>query len=235
MAEFKKTFSIQGMTGENCISIITEKISGIQGVNAVFINLTNNTANVISERNLPVSEVVRALARYPQFRISATGQQQLDIYLPFILVIMFVVLVALAAQIHIGYFDGLALINHLLAGFFIGLSYFKLLDVNAFAEKFSSYDPLARHYPPYGTIYPFIEVFLGLLFVSGQMNALANVLTVVVLTITLAGVQQHLQTSNKSQSASLGTSFSLPLSRITIAENAIMIALAVANLLFSVK
>lgn len=235
MAEFKKTFLIQGMKSQNCIDTVTEVVSGIGGVNAVMINLSQSSANVISERNLPLTEVVRALARYPQYRVSATGQQQLDIYLPFILVFMFVVLVNLAAQISLGYFDPQALMNHLLAGFFIGLSYFKLLDVNAFAESFSSYDPLARHVPQYGTFYPFIEVFLGLLFISGRMNAFANVATVVVLTITLAGVQQHLQSKSKIESASIGTSFSLPLSRITIAENLIMIALAIGNLLYSVK
>jgi copper chaperone CopZ len=235
MAEFRKVFSIKGMESELCVTTVTENISAIKGVNSVMINLMNDTATVISERNLPVTEVVRSLARYPQYRVSATGQQQLDIYLPFILVVMFVVLVALAAQISMGHFDVQALLTHLLAGFFIGLSYFKLLDVNAFAEKFAEYDPLAKNFPEYGTFYPFIEVLLGLLLISGQMNILANVLTIIILTITLAGVQQHLQTTDKTQSATIGASFSLPLSKITIAENLIMIMLAIGNLLFLIK
>jgi copper chaperone len=45
MAE-TKTFSIKGMTCDNCVRHVTEAIKGIEGVTAVEVSLASNSAKV---------------------------------------------------------------------------------------------------------------------------------------------------------------------------------------------
>ena len=48
--------------------------------------------------------------------------------------------------------------------FYIVFSFFKFLDYKNFPSTFSMYDPIAKTFPFYGWMYPFIEAILGLLF-----------------------------------------------------------------------
>ena len=43
-----------------------------------------------------------------------------------------------------------------MAGFFLVFSFFKLLDINAFADAYSRYDLLAMRWRGWGLIYPFV-------------------------------------------------------------------------------
>jgi hypothetical protein len=117
-----------------------------------------------------------------------------------------------------------------MAGFFIGFSFFKFLDLKAFSDSFSSYDPIAQRFPKYGYIYPLIELLIGLLFITGKALIIANALTLIVLSITTYGVFKRLQTKSDFQCACLGTTFNLPLSNVTIAENIVMILMSMYGL-----
>ncbi len=126
----------------------------------------------------------------------------------------------------LGFFDSHLFMNHLMAGFFIGLSFFKFLDLKAFAESFSSYDPIAQRWLNYGYIYPFIELTIGLMFIASLALPLANALTIFILSASTIGVYKRLQSKSAFQCACLGTTFNLPLSNVTIAENLMMILMA---------
>ncbi len=147
-------------------------------------------------------------------------------YKPLLLLVVFILLGSAAFQVSLGAFDGHLFMNHLMAGFFIGFSFFKLLDLTAFAQSFAGYDPIARILPSYGSIYPFVELSLGLLFLSGVGLPAAKVLTILVLSPTTYGVYQKLRNKGQIECACLGTGFNLPLSNLTIAENLAMIAMA---------
>lgn len=152
------------------------------------------------------------------------------IYKPLAVVFAFIVLVSIAYQSTLSAFDCHLFMNHLMAGFFIGLSFFKFLDLRAFAKSFSSYDPVARRWSLYGLIYPFIELALGLMFVAGVSLRAANFMTIVILSLTTVGVYKKLQSKTESTCACLGTAFNLPLSKVTIVENVGMILMAAYNL-----
>jgi hypothetical protein len=117
-----------------------------------------------------------------------------------------------------------------MAGFFLGLSFFKFLNLKAFSESFSSYDPIAQRFLNYGLVYPFIEFILGLMFISGKVLMIANAITIFILVVTTIGVVKKLQSKSQFQCACLGTTFSLPLSSVTVFENALMIMMAVYSL-----
>ena len=122
--------------------------------------------------------------------------------------------------------------NHLMAGFFISLSFFKFLDLKAFAESFAAYDPIAKRWMQYAYAYPFIELALGLMFIGHFALRPANVLTILILSFTTFGVYQKLRKKSSFQCACLGTSFNLPLSNVTIAENLAMISMAILGLIY---
>ncbi len=229
------TYTIEGMTCQACVKTITEKVSEIRGVLSTQIDLVAKKATISSSRKIETREVTQALASSPKYKVSELKNQTANAekkeslfktYKPLILVFTFVLLVSLAYQVSLGSFASHLFMNHIMAGFFIGLSFFKFFNLNAFSESFSSYDPIAQRWLGYGKVYPFIELILGLLFVSGQMLLLANAVTILILSITTYGVYLRLQSKSKFQCACLGTNFNLPLSNVTIAENLVMIAMA---------
>lgn len=241
---FTHVYGISGMTCESCVKTITEKISSIAGVTSALVTLKDKKAEITSNRKIELADVRQALSENTKYTVSefksenplsavATNELKksiLETYKPLFIVFIFILLISSSYQISIGKFDAHLFMNHIMAGFFIGLSFFKFLDLKAFAESFSSYDPLAQRWLGYGKIYPFIEIILGLLFISGKMLLIANALTILVLSLTTYGVYLRLQSKSKFQCACLGTTFNLPLSNVTIAENLVMIAMAVYGL-----
>lgn len=231
------TFTIEGMTCQSCVKTITECISGLAKVSVVDVSLETKSVAITADRKLRLSEVASALAASPKYKVSDVTELKkeslLKTYKPLITVFSFILLTSLAYQVSTGVFNSHVFMNHLMAGFFLGLSFFKLLDLKAFAESFSGYDPLAQRWLTYGFIYPFIELSLGLLFIANVALGVANLLTIIILAITTFGVYKRLQSKNRFQCACLGTAFSLPLSNVTIAENVAMILMAGYALLLS--
>jgi copper chaperone CopZ len=242
------TFTVEGMTCQKCVKTITEKMLAVPGVTEAVVSLENKNLQLKSTAPIDLQTVQTALNEHKKYSISnfvkssaptkpieavkpAEETSLLKTYKPLITVFAFVFLIATAYQISLDKLNPEIFMNHIMAGFFIGLSFFKFLDLKAFAESFSSYDPIAQRWLNYGYVYAFLEVFLGLLFVSGKLLILANSLTVIVLSATTYGVYKRLKSKSKFQCACLGTTFNLPLSNVTIAENLVMILMAATNLM----
>jgi hypothetical protein len=221
------------------VKTVHDKLSTIPGMTSSEINLKTNTAKIMAEKKINLSDVALALSTSPKYQASELTasnptvekkESVLKTYKPLITLFVFIILVSAFFQISVGKFELYKFMNHLMAGFFIGLSFFKFLDLNAFSESFSSYDPLAQKWPGYGKIYPLIELTLGLLFVSGKFLLFANIFTILILSLTTYGVYLRLQSKSKFQCACLGTTFNIPLSNVTIVENLAMIVMALYNL-----
>lgn len=151
-------------------------------------------------------------------------------YKPLITVFAYVLIFSLAYQASRDTFSVHMFMNHIMAGFFIGLSFFKFLDLKSFATSFANYDPLAKKWKTYGAIYPFIELTLGFLFIAHKYLLFANVVTILVLGITTVGVYKKINSKVQFQCACLGSGFNLPLSNVTIAENLTMVAMALVGI-----
>jgi hypothetical protein len=50
--------------------------------------------------------------------------------------------------------------------FFIVFSYFKVLNIRGFADSYRTYEIVANGFPAYGYLYPFIELTLGVCYLS---------------------------------------------------------------------
>jgi len=111
--------------------------------------------------------------------------------------------------------------------FFIFFSFFKLLDLDGFANSFKLYDPIAMKFSVYAKFYPIFELFLGIMFLTRLSLNLILFLTIIVLTITTIGVLESLFRKKNIQCGCLGTVFQLPMTEVTLIESLIMIFMSI--------
>ncbi len=95
---------------------------------------------------------------------------------------------------------------------------------------FAKYDPIAATVPGWAMIYPFIEIALGAAYLLRVGLDVANVAVVVLLGVGMVGIWRKLRSGEDLACACLGGVFDVPVTRLTLAENAAMVAMAVAML-----
>lgn len=108
--------------------------------------------------------------------------------------------------------------------FFMGSAFaifatLKLFNISGFADGFQMYDLLARNSRTYAQVYPFIELFLGLLYLSFLIPIITYSLTVLLMTIGTIGVVKALKRDLKINCACMGTVLNVPLSTVTLTED----------------
>ncbi len=154
-------------------------------------------------------------------------------YLPLFIIIGLITLVTLAVavkDIQIGRFTAVALMSNFMAGFFLVFAGFKFLDLKGFMEGYSTYDLLAKRIPQYGYVYPFIELTLGLAYITRFDPTLTNSVTLVVMLFSSLGVILELAKKRKIQCYCLGTVLKVPLTNVTIIEDLGMALMALIML-----
>ncbi|WP_220463969.1 hypothetical protein [Adhaeribacter radiodurans] len=78
----------------------------------------------------------------------------------------------------------------------------------------------------WGYVYAFIELLLGVAFITGSNPFITNAVTFAVVTISIIGVFQTGLNKRKIKCAWLGAVFNLPMSTVTIIEDGLMIAMS---------
>lgn len=147
-------------------------------------------------------------------------------YLPIFLIFGFITAVTLLVEFQYPVFDAKDWMRMFMSGLFLTFSFFKLLDIPAFAASYSSYDIIAKRWFRYGYVYPFLELGLGILFLFPNVEFTANLLTLLIMGVSIIGVMQSVFAKREIKCACLGAVFELPMSTITIIEDALMIAMA---------
>lgn len=151
-------------------------------------------------------------------------------YYPLVLILLYLVgVVGLVEWLH-GTFAPMRAMAHFMAGFFLVFSFFKLLDVSAFATSYRMYDLLAERVPAWGYAYPFVELALGVAYLTHFAPTLTNVMTLAVMLLGTAGVARTLVQRKKVRCACLGSVFNLPMSTVTLTEDLLMAGMAAAML-----
>lgn len=151
-------------------------------------------------------------------------------YFPLLLVLLYLVGLTGAMELAAGAFDPMRAMAHFMGGFFVVFSFFKLLDVRAFADAYSSYDIVAAKWFAYGYLYPFIELGLGVAYLTNIAPLATNAVTLVVMSVSAVGVVKTLLAGRKIRCACLGTVFNLPMSKITLIEDGLMAVMAAVML-----
>ncbi len=110
--------------------------------------------------------------------------------------------------------------------FFVVFAFFKLLNIPGFAQAYSSYDLLAQRWYGWGFVYPFIELGLGVAYLTRFELTAVNAVTAIVMTFGALGVLRALRRRSKIQCACLGTVFNLPMTKVTLIEDLSMAVMA---------
>lgn len=150
---------------------------------------------------------------------------KIKLYQPLIVIVLVSLLGAVGLSL-----SGQCFMNMAMGLFLSSLATLKLYSLRNFADSFSKYDVVAGHFKIYGLIYPFIELSLAFLYFSGFFPMITNVLMIIVMLIGTIGVIKTIHSGAAVQCACVGTSFGLPVGRVTLAENGFMILMAVMNL-----
>lgn len=241
------TFEVTGMTCEACEYKIQHLFSSIDGVKSVTVDKVNNAATVEMETNIPLSTFVEVVKPYSKYTVSEKQinttpnfQEEkpktwFETYRPLLLIFAFITGVSIIKAFHSDifettHFSWMHFMNNFMAGFFIVFSFFKFLNLKAFAESYAMYDLLAMKIPSYGFIYPFIELGLGLAYLTSFQPEFTNWATLIIMAFSSIGVIQSVIDKRKIRCACLGTVFNLPMSTVTIIEDLLMVGMAAVML-----
>ncbi len=115
--------------------------------------------------------------------------------------------------------------------FFVVFAGFKLVGYKMFPEMFASYDIIAQRLKVYAYAYPFIELFLGLMYLWNIAPNGRDWVTLLIMGIGSAGVAQEIKRRRGIHCACLGNIIKLPLSTVSLVENVGMGVMALAMLL----
>jgi copper chaperone CopZ len=230
------TYNISGMTCQGCVATVKNDLERLSEIDKVEVDLESQTATITMTTHLDTKFLQKALSSKYQIskaesknvfstvETTSSEKSKLQQLTPLFLILGYITVASILLnykQWNLGeaMFDFMGL-------FYIVFSFFKMLDLKGFPESFKMYDPLAKIFPGYGWVYPFIETALGIMFLMRIELDIALITTIIVLGITTIGVTKTLLDKKSIQCACLGTALKLPMTQATFIENAIMLVMA---------
>ncbi|WP_435623503.1 heavy-metal-associated domain-containing protein [Flagellimonas sp.] len=229
----QQTYSVTGMTCQGCVASVEDKLSKVDGVLDVAVDLENGEAKMEMSQNislahlqsvLPSKYTITEKGNIPTQPAISEEKSKWGQLRPLFLIFTYLFVTAFLLN-YKDWSTSEAMLDFM-GLFYIVFSFFKFLDLKGFPESFRMYDPLAKVLPVYGWIYPFIELILGLLFLMRIQVPIALWVTVVILGITTIGVTKALIDKKSIRCACLGTALNLPMTEATFIENAVMLVMA---------
>lgn len=242
------TYTITGMSCGGCAAKVKSVFLKHPYVLSAEVNHQEGTAKVQTDRKPDRSQLDKLLADAGDYRITEVAeratQQTKDAhylssaipeqetastwktYKPLVLIFLFVAGVAALASFQEGVFSWHDWMRYFMAGFFIVFSFFKFLDLKGFARSYAMYDLLAKQWKGYGYVYPFVELGLGVLYITAINLPATHVATIAIMGFSSIGVIRNMLSPNQVQCACLGTVFKLPLGNVTLVEDLLMVAMA---------
>ncbi|MES2133149.1 MAG: MauE/DoxX family redox-associated membrane protein [Bacteroidota bacterium] len=242
----KHTYKISGMTCIGCQTKVQQVLSQVKGVTNVTIDLEKGETDITMEQHIAISELKNALKDYPKYQLSEKRvdmpkvspiefveeqKSWVETYRPILLIFGYITGITLLVQLVNGSFYWMQWMNQFMAGFFLVFSFFKLLNLKGFAESYAMYDIVAKRIKGYGYIYAFIELGLGVAYLMRFNPLITNLITVIIMSMSIIGVLQSVLSKQKIKCACLGDVFNLPMSTITIMEDALMIVMSFVMLI----
>ncbi|MCA9401952.1 MAG: hypothetical protein KC713_10010 [Candidatus Omnitrophica bacterium] len=109
---------------------------------------------------------------------------------------------------------------HYFMGFFLCcFAMFKIFNLSGFADGFQMYDIIAKDNRKYALVYPFIELTLGLGYLSFIFPVLVYLATIIIMLIGTIGVVKALLKGLDINCPCMGSVLSVPLSTVTLTED----------------
>lgn len=233
------TYSIEGMTCGSCVATVKNLLENIPGITSARISLDPPEAEVRMERHIDISELKQAFKGHSRYQIKeqqnhlaheeeSTAEEGSfwTTYKPILLLFGYLFGATVLIELISSQWITMRWMSNFMAGFFLVFSFFKLLDVREFAYSYSTYDVIAKKWIGWGFVYPFVELGLGILYLTRFDMVFTNAITFVVMGVSSIGVLQSVMNRRKIRCACLGAVFNLPMSTITLIEDLLMVAMA---------
>ncbi|CAN5192070.1 hypothetical protein BH09DEP1_BH09DEP1_0740 [soil metagenome] len=142
-------------------------------------------------------------------------------FLPLIIIFSFIGAFTLLMQIVYGFNINTAMYDFM-GAFFVVFGLFKIINLSGFAQAYTMYDIIAKRSKIYAHLYPFIELALGVMYLTRYQLLLANWITLILMIIGSIGIALELAKGKTIVCACLGVVFKIPMTYVTLAEDIIM-------------
>ncbi|WP_338814983.1 heavy metal-associated domain-containing protein [Bernardetia sp. Wsw4-3y2] len=252
-----KQYNITGMTCKGCEAKVKKTLEAFTEIEKADISVENSDGKIYFEEDVSINVLQEKLSEIGNYTIiekenlpsqneivyeeiekkDASNVEELDLpnksfstYKPLFLIVAFILGTSILVQYPFTDFSGMLLMRHFMAGFFIVFAFFKLLNLEGFANSYQMYDIVAAKWKGWGLIYPFVELTLGIAYLINIFPFYVNLITIFVLGISSIGVIKSNLDKKKIKCACLGDVFNLPMSTVTIIEDLSMVAMAVVML-----
>lgn len=150
------------------------------------------------------------------------NQYSLKNFLPLIIIFSIILLLTTGRQLLMHTRDVHAFMYDFMGLFFIVFGSFKLYNLKAFANAYQMYDLIAQQSKLYAYLYPFIEVTLGICYIMRYQLPIINIITLILMLISAAGVAYALSKKEEFTCACLGALFKIPMTYVTLIEDLLM-------------
>jgi len=229
------TYQVTGMTCSSCEAKVKSSLLMVENVVKVEVSKDENSATITMDKHITLDKLQMALGGLEsKYKISANNHNEiaeqtkswLEIYKPILLIFFYISFVTLLVQFQNHHFDTMQWMQHFMAGFFLVFSFFKILNLKGFSESYVMYDVLAKRFPVWAYIYAFVELSLSVAYLINFNPLVTNAITFIVMSVSIIGVLQSVLNKKKIQCACLGAVFNLPMSTVTIIEDALMIVMS---------
>ena len=228
-------YKVEGMTCQGCADNIQSGLNNQSFVTKANVSLQESKLTIEADSGININSlnsIVTTLGNY-KLRPNTTNifSEIINYFTskkPIVIALSIVILSSLALQTSEETFSLNKWFMSYMGIFFIIFSFLKLLNVSGFSMTFKKYDLISKIIPAYANSYPFIELSLGIIFLTQTQSILiyANVLTLIFMISQTIGIIKSLSKSEQIQCACMGSAVDVPLSSLTVAENIIMIAMA---------
>lgn len=236
---------ITGMHCNSCVAKIKQALEANNAIQSATVDLDHHRAELELTSPMSNKELNEILGNAGNYNLDTTKKtpspKQPEIpettasfgqtYKPLFMIVGFILGVSVLVQYPFEPFDGMLLMRHFMAGFFIVFSFFKFLNLKGFASSYAMYDLVAGKWKSWGYIYPFVELLLGIAYLTNTAPTTVNWITIVVLGISSIGVIESNLNKRKIKCACLGDVFNLPMSTVTVVEDLSMVAMAALMLI----
>lgn len=231
------------MTCNGCVAKAKSQLLMLGDITEANVQLTAPQATITMQKHIPTSVLQNALSKAGNYTITeadggmhhmATTEETrswLATYKPILLLGAYITGITLLVEVVRGGFNAENWMHNFMAAFFLVFSFFKMLDLKGFAESYSTYDIIAKKWLGWGYVYAFIELGLGIAYLLRFNPLITNAVTFVVMSLSIVGVLQSVLNKRKIKCACLGAVFNLPMSTVTIIEDALMIGMSLVTLI----
>lgn len=233
-------YRVAGMTCSGCEAKVKSSLLTLEDVTSVEVSKDTNTAVISMNKHIPLAEFRKALGGDDsKYQIHAIEHNEaaeqvkswFGTYKPLLILFGLILMGSVVGSVDQFIWYPMLFMQYFMAGFFLSFSYFKLINLNNFADSYAMYDIIAKRFRVWAYIYAFIELSLGVAYLVNFYPIITNSITFIVMSISIIGVLKSVLNKRQIRCACLGAVFNLPMSTVTIIEDALMILMSAIMIL----